>query len=164
MDKSIQIQQFAETMRLKNYAERTIQDYTLNVKDFFKYLTEEEYLKNVDDIRPDHIRSYHLHLQERVFHDKVMTKNSIRTKMGSVKAFFKLMNESGLIRNNLESCIILPRLKANPPKNLPSVREIIEYLDSVVPNNPITSRDRTILELLYASGIRNAELRKLKNK
>jgi integrase/recombinase XerD len=162
MDKSIQIQQFAETMRLKNYAERTIQDYTLNVKDFFKYLTEEEYLKNVDDIRPDHIRSYHLHLQERVFHNKVMTQKSIRTKMGSVKAFFKLMNESGLIRNNLESCIILPRLKVNPPKNLPSVKEIIEYLDSVVPNNPITSRDRTILELLYASGIRNAELRKLK--
>jgi integrase/recombinase XerD len=162
MNKSIQIQQFTETMRLKNYAEKTIQDYTFNVKDFFKYLTEEEYLKNVDDIRPDHIRSYHLHLQKRVFHNKNMTNKSIRTKMGSLKMFFKLMYGSGLIRNNLESCIVLPNVKSNPPKNLPSVKEIIEYLDSVVPKNSITLRDRTILELLYATGIRNSELRKLK--
>ncbi len=91
---------------MKNYAERTVNDYMLHVKDFFKYLAIEEYLKTVDDIRSEHIRSFHLQLQTRVCHGRVMSKKSIRTKMRGLKLSFKLLYESGLLKQDLESCIL----------------------------------------------------------
>jgi integrase/recombinase XerD len=159
---NIHIHQFAEELRLRNYAERTIHDYTLNVKEFFSYLADEESVNSINEIRPDHIRSYQLHNQNKVCrYNKPMTTKSICTKMNSTKAFFRLMFESGLIRNDLEGCIKLPRIKNRAPQNIPDEKEIAEFLDSVVPSSIITLRDRTILEILYSTGLRNSELRNL---
>lgn len=159
---NIHIHQFAEELRLRSYAERTVHDYTLNVKDFFGYLQAEEYVNSLNEIRPDHIRSYQLFHQNKVSrYNKQMDTRSICTKMNSIKVFFRLMHESGLIRNDLEGCIKLPRIKNRAPHNIPDEREIAEFLDSVVPDSPITLRDRTILEVLYSTGIRNTELRNL---
>lgn len=158
---NLQVHQFQEQMKLRGYAERTIRDYGLNVGYFINYLTDEEYLKEIDEVRQDHIRSYHIGLQAREIKGKPFSKKTIRTKMGAVKVFFKLMHEGGFIKENLEGCIAIPRIKSEAPKNIPSAKEIAEFLDSVVPDRPITIRDRTILELLYATGIRNGELRRL---
>lgn len=161
MSSNLEVHQFREQMRLKNYAERSIKDYGLNVGYFLRYLADEEYLKELDEIRPEHIRSYHVSLQSREGKGKPFTKRTISTRMGAVKTFLKLMHEGGFIREDLEGRIKIPRIKSEAPKNIPSEKEIAELLDSVVPDKPIRIRDRAILELLYATGLRNAQLRRL---
>jgi integrase/recombinase XerD len=71
------------------------------------------------------------------------------------------MTKSNLIRNDLSSCITLPYDTKHSVKNIPTPKEMCEFIDTVEPNTPIRKRDRVILELLY-SGLRSSELRRIK--
>ena len=162
MKSNIQIHQFEEQLRIKNYAQRSITDYCNNIREFYYYLSEEEYVFSADDIRSDHIKSYQLYMNTKVYKGKKLTQKSISTKLGAVKTFFKIMAGSNLIRNDLSSCVTLPQLPKCSVKNIPSAKEMCEFLDTVEPVSPITKRDRTILELLYSVGLRSSEIRRLK--
>ncbi len=158
----LQIHQFAEQMRLQNYSDKSIADYVFHVSDLFHYLTEEESVQSADNIRIDHINSFHLHLKKREYRGKPIGIKSIRTKLNAVKLFFKLMAVSGLIRNDISGSITLPNVPKNVLKSIPTVKEMAELLDSITPDTPIRKRDRLILELLYGTGLRSIELRSLK--
>jgi site-specific recombinase XerD len=88
MNSNIQIHQFEEQLRIKNYAQRTVTDYCNNVKEFFNYLAEEEYVFTADDIRSDHINSFQLYLIKKVYKEKTLTQKSIRVKLGAIISSF----------------------------------------------------------------------------
>lgn len=158
----LQIHQFAEQMRLQNYSDKSIADYVFHVRDLFKYLTEEESVQSADNIRIDHINSFHLYLKKREYRGKPLGIKSIRTKLNAVKLFFKLLAGSGLIRNDISGSITLPNVPKNVLKAIPTVKEMGELLDNITPDTPIRKRDRLILELFYGTGLRSKELRSLK--
>lgn len=158
----LQIHQFKEQMRLQNYSDKSIADYVFHVRNLFKYLTEEESVQSADSIRIDHINSFHLHLKKREYRGKPVGIKSIRTKLNAIKLFFRLMSGSGLVRNDISGCIILPSVPKNVINNIPTIKEMAELLDSITPDTPIRKRDRLILELLYGTGLRSKELRSLK--
>ena len=75
--------------------------------------------------------------------------------MNAVKLFFRLMSGSGLVKNDISGSITLPNVPKNVIKNIPTVKEMAELLDSIKPDMPIRKRDRLILELLYGTGLRS---------
>ena len=91
-------------------------------------------------------------------------KTSIARKIASIRAFFKFLTREGVIETNPCLGVATPKL----PKKLPRImteEETNNLLDRVAEaareGSPMLKRDRAILELLYASGLRVSELRGL---
>jgi integrase/recombinase XerC len=115
------------------------------------------------------IREFVAHL-----HDHNLEKTSIARKLAAIRSFFKFAVREALVHRNPARLIATPKL----PKRIPSVlsaEELNAFLDGVVADPKaavsrrrragaknqtmlLVRRDRAILELLYASGLRVSEL------
>ncbi len=84
------------------------------------------------------------------------TPTTVSARLAALKAFFRYLAREGAVPLNVAALARAPK----KPKRLPSVldkTEVENLLDTPDPSGPLGSRDRAILELLYASGIRVAE-------
>jgi integrase/recombinase XerD len=79
-----------------------------------------------------------------------------------LQTFFRIMHEENLLPYDFSGHIVTPKKLVHLPKNIPSQDEMRTIIQSVVPDNPLGMRDRFLLELMYATAIRNTELRTLK--
>lgn len=90
-------------------------------------------------------------------HNRGMKQRSLRRKLAAVKSFCKWLEGEGLIETSLiESISGPPRLREELP-NVPSEDEVKKLLEGEI-RTASPERDRLIIELLYGSGLRAAEL------
>lgn len=166
------IERFEGYLRYERHASlHTIRNYLSDLKQLLDYLTppgaKPPALAEID----------HLVLREFLgyLHDQRRQKSSIARKVATLRSFFRFCVREGLVRQNPAQRVASPAL----PKRLPNVltaEEINAFLDSVAVletrrpkrgrrardsrawDRLLVPRDRAILELLYASGLRVSEL------
>jgi integrase/recombinase XerD len=158
MDK-IRLHQFAEKLELLGYSKRVIADYPASVELFFRYLEEYENIHSIVDVKAEHISAYHAHLQYSRIKDSYLSAQTVRARLMTVKTFFRIMSEENLLAGDPSREISLPKQHRSLPRHVPGEKEMMQLLDSIEPYCPITIRDRAMLELLYATGIRSEEAR-----
>jgi integrase/recombinase XerC len=83
--------------------------------------------------------------------------SSMARKLASLRTFFNYCQRQGLTETNPAKEIATPKIPKRIPKFL-TVDEVFALLDAAVEDGPLGRRDRAILELLYASGLRVSEL------
>ncbi len=93
---------------------------------------------------------------------KSLSVLTIVKKLQPLKEFFKWLNKNCIIFYDPTLDMEIPAQKKSLPQTILTQDEIEKILSIPKENNIIGFRDKTILELLYATGIRNFELRKLK--
>ena len=86
--------------------------------------------------------------------------SSIGRKASSVQAFFADAARRGLIATNPSEGLRRPKRPATLPKALPP-RAVASLIDAVDGDDPVSRRDRAILEVLYGLGLRVAEMASL---
>ena len=86
-----------------------------------------------------------------------LTAASINRKISSLKGFFNHLLNINLIGINPFGDVLLQSKQKNIPKSI-SEEDVMKLLDSPNPNSFIGKRDKAILELLYATGMRISEL------
>lgn len=129
----------------------TVDAYNRDILMFVKYMEE----LSTDIPERNHIEGYMARL-----HDQGKQARSIVRAISALRTFFRFLLLDGKMRANPLDDIEVPRFKAPVPDVL-SETEILELIR--MPDGGKTSlRDRTILELLYATGLRVSELIKLK--
>jgi integrase/recombinase XerD len=83
---------------------------------------------------------------------------TVARKVAAIKSFFQYLQAEGTIRGNPVESLASPRVGRSLPKPL-SVTEVDELLEQPMKRNtPEAKRDRAMLELLYATGLRVTEL------
>ena len=83
---------------------------------------------------------------------------TVARKVAAIKSFFGYLHAEGVIRRNPAETLESPRVGRSLPKPL-SVTEVDELLEQPMKkNSPEARRDRAMLELLYATGLRVSEL------
>src|SRR5271154_3060008 len=82
---------------------------------------------------------------------------SVKIIVVALRHFFALLKRDGLIERDLLPALDLPRLDRHLPGTL-SEAEVGKLLDVPLPETPLGLRDRALLEVLYASGLRASEL------
>lgn len=87
-------------------------------------------------------------------------RRSIARKISAIRSFFEDAARRGLVAANPAEGVHQPKRAGNLPKAIPS-RGLIEMLDAIDGDEPVDLRDRAILEVLYASGLRVSELASL---
>ncbi len=139
----------------KRLSENTIVSYERDLKYFFKFLKDES-IEDVTLTNNDNVISYLLYLQES---GKVAS--TISRNIASIKAFFKFLKESGVIQVDPSQYVIAPKVEKKKPKIL-TLKEVEILLEQPDTSDIKGIRDRAMLEVLYATGIKVTELTSLK--
>jgi integrase/recombinase XerC len=171
------VQKFLQYLHsVRNASPHTITNYGKDLDQFLTYLTppqtETPKLEKIDHRM---IREYVGHL-----HESGLEKSSIARKLAALRSFFKYCVRESLLKENPARLVPTPKLPKRIP-NVLSAEEMSGFLDQLagpggtpgrnrgrtVPPNPglakledsvLLCRDRAILELLYAAGLRVSEL------
>lgn len=142
----------------RNASPHTIRNYHSDLLQFRNYLQggNAEATVDVGSVDALRIRGFLALLFERE-----KKKTSIGRKLAAVRAFYKFLAKEGVLTANPAATVSTPKLDKTLPRIM-TEEEMNNFLDRVagaVPSGePMMRRDRAILELLYASGLRVSEL------
>ena len=141
----------------KNYSSLTLRAYLDDIKSFHKYLEENHEQLPLEEINYSQVRSWIVILVE----NKIANK-SINRKISSLKSYYKFLLKIKQIEFNPLSKH--KSLKVPKKVQIPfSEKELTNVLEKELIENDFESiRNKLIIELFYATGIRRAELINLK--
>lgn len=154
---------FAEWLEARNYSPRTRPEYQRIIGTFFVWLEENTAVSTIAEVTPNILNKYQLDLCHPPKKDaqENQPKLSLATqgvRLAAVKTFFGWLLRSGQIAYNPASNIQPPRLPERLPAEILTQAEVRRMLEKTPTIKPRDIRDRAILEVLYATGIRRAEL------
>ena len=92
-------------------------------------------------------------------HTAQKKKTSIARKLAALRTFFQLVRE-GMLEMNPAKLVATPRLEKKLPVHL-SIEEAIRFIETPDVTTDLGRRDRAMLELMYATGVRVAELTRM---
>ena len=135
----------------RNVSPYTVRNYTADLVDFFDFLRERSIgsLKDVDRLI---LRDYLAHLMK-----EGLAKASIARKLSAIRSFYRYLLQVGLVDTSPVATTSSPKLDKRLPSFL-TIEEARRLLETPDLSKPQGQRDRALLELLYASGIRVSEL------
>lgn len=122
-----------------------------DIQQLHSFLKENSKIKTWANITPLTLRSYLGTLYQK------NTKSSIARKLSALKHFFQYLSKEKIIAKDVSELISMTKQEKKLPQVL-EVEEVLHLLETPDPLTPAGKRDRAILELLYATGIRVSEL------
>lgn len=138
----------------KNYSKHTIDSYQKDIEEYLEYI-EDKKIKLLK-INYDEIKMYLKYLS-----DKQDVNSTISRKISALRGFYKFLQNNNKIENNPFSLINLPKKEKKLPRFF-FYNELEELFNTPKLNTPLGQRDRLILEMLYATGVRVSELVNIK--
>ncbi|MFQ8705237.1 MAG: site-specific tyrosine recombinase XerD [Thomasclavelia sp.] len=135
----------------KGLSKNTIIAYIRDLEKFSIYLNDNFQITQIDDLSKEHIRLY---LKEL---GKTNASTSVARKLVSLRMFFNFLIKEKIIDINIINNFDLPKVDKKLPVVL-SITEMQEILETIEINDHISCRNRCMLELMYATGLRVSEL------
>jgi len=144
------VEAFLEALRNRAVSEHTLSSYESDLRDLESFLS----LQKTDFDSIDHIfiRDFLGYLYERD-----LKKTSVARKLACLRTFFKFLVRDGRLKTNPADLVSSPRLSKTLPSYLPE-DEAAAVVEMPQGGSLRDLRDRAILEVLYASGLRVREL------
>ena len=131
-------------------SDNTISGYISDVNQFIRYIEESnQHLTLVDEVI---IQNFLNEIRIK----KIKTK-SVARKISSIKQFYLFLQKEKYIQSNPFDLITQPKTRGNVPKPL-SEEQIEQLLNSPDEADSIGFRDKTMFELMYATGMRVSEI------
>src|SRR5919107_73787 len=153
------IEQFLEHLRYeRNVSAHTLRNYASDLEQFIDFLAPLDQATGKRNT-PDICEIDHLTIREWMgsLHAAQKTKASIARKLAALRTFFQFLVREGVVELNPAKLVSTPRLEKKLPKHL-SIEEAIRFIESPDEETDLGKRDRAMLELMYATGVRVAEL------
>lgn len=138
----------------KNYSDKTIINYELDLKDYFNFLKVE--CLDYKDITYNDLMPLFKH-----FETNKLTNKSIRRHISSIKGFYKYLVNNEIVNSNPFIYVNLPKKEQKLPRYL-TLSEMLSIFDKMEIKTNYNLRDRLILELMYATGVRVSEVINIK--
>ena len=138
----------------RNYAKLTLINYSKDITLFLDYLKNKK--KSYISINKDDVRDYLKYM------DNLKYKNStISRSLSSLRNFYTYLLSKNIIDNNPFKLIRNPKKEKKLP-NFLQYNEFIKLIEDLKNDDNLSIRNKMILELLYATGIRVSELTNIK--
>lgn len=147
-----EVDRFEQYLReVKQASENTVQSYRRDLMQMITYL-EEKGIREAAKVTKTSLHGYILHMEEQ---GKAAT--TISRMMAAIKAFFNYECMQARIRRNPAESLHAPKVEKKAPVIL-SVDQVSALLAQPSGQTPKEIRDKAMLALLYATGIRVSEL------
>jgi site-specific recombinase XerD len=144
---NVAIEQFLQSVEARNCSVHTLRAYKKTLDEFSRQLGNVPVRK----LDRQHVRGFMRYLGERG-----LVKKSLQRELGAVRSFARWLYIEGLVTVDVARGIMTPKFPTHLP-DLPSRAEIRTLLDGEL-KTPFPERDRALIELLYATGIRVGEV------
>jgi len=154
MQKQIDI--FVEYLHnVKKTSANTALSYERDLKKLRAFL-EEKGIKDVQKITKKHLQAYMSVMEEEHFKPATVSRN-----VASIKAWIHFLMQEKIITEDVSVVLKSPKIEKKLPEII-TMNEVVTLLNQPGGSNPKEIRDKAMLELLYATGIRVTELITLK--
>ena len=138
----------------KGLSQNTLESYGADLRDYQMFLQDHS-SETLIDVAPSTIVGYLMFLRR-----KGRSTATVARRLASIKSFYRFLLKEGYIDKDPSENLSSPSLERRLPKVL-TLAEIERLLDQPDPSTPIGLRDKAILEVLYATGLRVSELTNL---
>ena len=143
----------------KEYSANTVAAYRNDLTQFGSYLQARQDIRTLKNaiywpaIQADHNLDYLFYLRERAYNTSTVAR-----KVAAVKSFFHYLVERRLIDNDPTQSLVTPKVEKHRPSSI-SYEDIMRLLAAPAKQKtPQAQRDRALLEVLYATGMRVSEV------
>ena len=148
---------FLEHLRLnENASAHTVRAYDSDLSQYLDFLASHLGCR-VSEVAPAHLD----HLNARAFlgdrNRQGNSKSSAARKLSAIRAFGRYLRREGVLEGDPAALVGTPKREQRIPSHL-AVDEMSKLLDTPDTLTPLGRRDKAILELFYASGLRLSEL------
>lgn len=135
----------------RNFSQHTVRAYVSDILSFLIWLNE----RNIKEVTYSIISDYLLYIRQFDY-----TKTTTARKIASLRTFYRFLYREKVVETNPAAGIHSPKRAKNLPEFL-TEQEINQILNNIKIDTPAGFRNRAILELLYATGMRVSELSSL---
>ncbi|HEY8204148.1 MAG TPA: tyrosine recombinase XerC [Pyrinomonadaceae bacterium] len=160
--------QFLDHLRYeRNVSAHTLRNYESDLQQFIDYLlpppvesaSRNGKKQSSKRVEPDLKQIDHITIREWLasLHSDHKKKSSIARKLAALRTFFQFLVREGVLESNPAKLVATPRKEKKLPVHL-SVEDAVRFIETPDSETDFGKRDRAILELLYATGVRVSEL------
>jgi len=137
---------------VRNYSPETVRAYESDLKQFAAFLESKGLPSDPCRIDPPLVRAF---LASRL--DLAKKRSTLARELSSIRSFFDWLRREGRVKDNPARDVVSPRQERRLPRFLDQ-DEVVRLIESPDDATPLGARDRALLELLYATGMRVSEL------
>jgi len=155
---------FKEYLEEHNYSDRTVETYCYNTNRFLKFL-DKYYprIKSLEKVTKEIVLDYQKYLVNYKNRKGEPLSNQTQIlKLIVIRLFFSYLLKHDLILKNPASSLTLPREEHKMTRNILTENEVLSLLENLKLTDPVSIRNRAIVELFYGCGVRTTELCNLK--
>lgn len=136
---------------VKKMSNNTELSYKRDLAKVLKYMQDQN-IKSASDITATNLNSYILYLEKNKFSAATISRN-----IACIKTFYHYLYKEGKVKEDVSDCLKAPKVEKKVPEIM-TTKEVVRLLEQPKGNTPKDIRDKAMLELLYATGIRVSEL------
>ncbi|MFB6262760.1 MAG: site-specific tyrosine recombinase XerD [Bradymonadaceae bacterium] len=136
----------------RNLSENTVDAYSTDLEQFADFCRDDEEVETVENVRDVHVSEF---LGDLL--DRGLKSRTVARKLSTVRGLFEHLVEAGVVESDPTDPVDSPNHGRNVPSVL-SLDEVERLLEAPDCSTPEGERDRVMLEVLYATGLRVTEL------
>lgn len=137
----------------KRFSPHTLKSYSKDLEQFSEYLLTQYELSDLKEARSAMLRSWIIKQM-----DEGLSPRSIHRKLAAVRSYYRFLMSRGELQVNPAAGLKKPKFEKKLPTFAPKA-DIDTAIEALAADQTFSGlRDRLILELLYGTGIRRAEL------
>ncbi len=138
----------------KGLSNNTVKAYEADISSFFQWLDNE-------DLKYKNLQEHHMNQYISFLFQRKMRSSSVNRKISSIKSFYIFLVKRNFLKNSPLNDLVTPKQEKYLPESM-SEAEVDKLLNSPDVANKIENRDKAMIEMLYATGMRISELVNLK--
>ena len=148
---NISLKLFLEYLQIeKNYSQYTIEHYQHDISDFLMFMSEQA----IDSLNKVQYSDARLYLT--VLYERKLARKTVARKISSLRSFYKFMVREKETDENPFALVNIPKAEKRLPEFFYE-DELQLLFQSCEAETPLGQRNKALLELLYATGIRVSE-------
>jgi integrase/recombinase XerC len=150
------LKDFLQHLRRRDVSRHTVTAYENDIATFLKH-TSQIRQKPLDELSPADVDAFAIRAFLGELHKQRISASSSARKLSAIRTFVKFLRREDLIEDDPSSLVAAPKKPQTIPAHL-TIDEMSKLLEMPDASTPLGRRDRAILELFYASGLRLSEL------
>ena len=158
------IEEFDDHLKRHNYSPATRYSYRRSLRPLVRWVEDEAQVDELLDLTPQVLARFWLHTCSRPPErkgkrgQKHLSTACLRLYATIIRLFFRELVRRGELLHDPSCAITAPRTRPSFRSDVLTQREVLKLLMAIDLNSPEDLRDRAVVELLYATGIRRGEL------
>jgi integrase/recombinase XerC len=150
------LRDFLQHLRRRDVSPHTLAAYENDVATFLQH-TAQIRQKSLEMLGASEVDAFAIRAFLGELHRQRISASSSARKLSAIRTFVKFLRREDLLEDDPSTLVASPKVPETIPAHL-SVAEMNRLLEMPDASNPLGRRDRAILELFYASGLRLSEL------